>query len=225
MTDDYPLVSAIMLVGRTHIADIVAAINCFKAQTYPYRELIIVNNAKTQLAATALNIKAERDVFLLDTPGQLPTGAARNYGIAAANGQILAQFDADYYHHPQRLEAQIATLAKNAAHVAMLSETLSYSFASGRASYQRNDRHIILNTMVCIRPAKVDYPNVEKSEEFGFLNRLLNAGLQPLTIAKPELCCKLHLTAAPRIYEPINVNLLADHFELIRSIVKDHYAH
>lgn len=223
--DSFPLVSCIMLVGRTQVADIVAAIQCFKAQTYPYRELIIVNNARTQFEAASLNLKAERDVFMLDLPTLMSAGSARNHGIAAANGQILAQFDADYYHAPLRLEAQIATMVKNEAHAAVLAETISYSFISGRASYQRNQKNAILSTMVCIRPAKIDYPNVEKGEELGFLNNLTQNNMRIISIPRPELCCKYRLTAHERKYAAINVNLSDEHFSVVQEIVKDRCPH
>lgn len=219
-TADYPLVSAIMLVGRAPIPDVVAAIECFQKQTYPYRELIIVNNAKTQFIASELNIKAQHDVFLIDTPILLSAGMARNYGIRAANGQILAQFDADYYHDPQRLSAQIATMAEQEAHICMLASTLAYSFISGRAALDTNKKSIIPNTMVFMRPAKIDYPNVQKYEEFGILDRMIRAGLKPITMDKPDLVCKLRLTNGERITKPTNSGLDEKLFSFIKDMLE-----
>lgn len=192
MSDEYPLVSAIMLAGNNPIEHVKKAIRCFQSQTYPYKELIIVNNAKTQLEASNFNIQAEPNVFIIDTPNKLPSGLARNYGISGANGTILAQFDADYWYAPERLEAQIATMADQAAHVCMLTKTLAYSYCSGIASYQNNNKNTIVNTMVFIRPSDIDYTYNEKNEELGILNKFAKAGRKIITMDKPELACKLY---------------------------------
>jgi glycosyltransferase involved in cell wall biosynthesis len=217
--EDYPLVSAIMLAGRHPIKDVLAAIACFRAQTYPYKELIIVNNAANQFDASALNIKAERGIFIVDTPYPFFAGMARNYGIAAANGKILAQFDADYWHAPGRLEAQIATLAEHEGHVAVLASTLSYSYVSGRASYNTNDRGAILGTMVFVRPQNIDYPNIDKQEEHGILDKFQKANLDVISLPAPTLACKLHLGGD--VIKPANVGLSKQDFTLVKKILKD----
>lgn len=221
-SQEYPLVSAIMLAGQCPTEDILAAIRCFKAQTYPYKELIIVNNAKTQFEASKLNIHAQKDVFIIDTPIGLSAGMARNYGISSANGQILAQFDADYYHSPKRLEAQIATLAENEAHVSVLTETLQYSFISGRASYNRNDKNAILGTMVLVRPRDIDYPNVNKNEEKGFLEKLLKAELKVISIPKSDLACKLCLTKYKRTFQIDKYDgVSTTHLKFVKQMLKE----
>lgn len=218
---EYPLVSAIMLAGQCPHEDIFAAIKCFNSQTYPYKELIIINNAKTQFEASALNMHAQKDIFIIDTPIGLSAGMARNYGISAANGQILAQFDADYYHSPNRLEVQIATLAGNEAHVSVLTETLQYSFVSGKATYQRNDKQAILNTMVLVRPRDIDYPNVNKNEEKGFLEKLINAGMKTISIPKVDLMCKLCLTKHERTFEINKSDVSNPHAKIIKQMLKE----
>jgi len=219
---EYPLVSAIMLAGQCPLEDVLAGIRCFKAQTYPYKELIIINNAKTQFEASKLNMHAQKDIFIIDTPVGLSAGMARNYGISAANGQILAQFDPDYYFSPKRLEAQIATLAQNEAHVSVLTETLQYSFVSGRVSYNRNDRQAILGTMVLIRPRDLDYPNIDKNEEKGFLEKLIKAELKVISIPKADLACKLCLTKHERVFKAPNPDAVsATHLKFIKQMLKD----
>lgn len=219
--DSYPLVSAIMLAGKTSIRDVLACIECFKSQTYPYKELIILNNARNQFEASALNIQAERDIFLIDSPAHLTAGQARNHGIKSANGQILAQFDADYWHSPQRLETQVTALAQNEAHICVLSETLLYSYVSGRASLAQNTKRAILNTMVFIRPSQIDYPPTVKYEEFGIIEKMLKAGMKTISIDQPELCCKLLFTSGNRISIPTNTDLIDKHFKLIGNIVNN----
>jgi len=218
--EKYPLVSAIMLAGKTTPANIMAGVECFKSQNYPYKELIIVNNAQSQLDASSLNIKAEKDVFIVDTPQHLTAGMARNYGISAANGKILAQFDADYWYSPDRLSTQIAGMAKNESHVAVFNKTLSYSYASGRVSYHTNPKEIILETMVFIRPKEIDYPNIEKNEELGILNKLNGIDYKTISINNPILCCKLfftnHITDATTKQEQ---KVSTDHYKIAKSMI------
>jgi glycosyltransferase involved in cell wall biosynthesis len=220
MDTEYPLVSAILLAGQTPFSAIKATIACFQAQTYPYKELIIVNNAPTHFKAVSLNLTAERDIFLIDTPMELSAGMARNYGIAAANGQILAQFDSDFWHAPTRLESQIATLATNEAQVVVLATTLSHSFISGRSSYHTNPKNAILNTMVFLRPTQIDYPNVEKHEELGLLNKLQHIGYSTISMPVPDLACKLYHSSTSS--KPYNDGVSSEQFKLIKKIVKSH---
>ncbi len=205
---DYPLVSAIMLAGRTPINDVLATIKSFRNQTYPYKELVIINNSSSQYNASELNIHAQKDIFMVDTPIELTAGMARNYGIASANGQILAQFDSDYYHHPKRLEAQITALAKNDAEVCVLTETLAYSLINGRASKNSNLKSAILNSMVFIRPKDIDYPNQEKNEEKTILERLSKVGFKTISLSRPELMVKLYSSHYKRNYTVTNMESL-----------------
>ncbi len=188
---DFPLVSAICLAGRHSVAEVARCVECFKAQTYPYKELIIVNNADSQLEAAELNLEAQANVFIVDTPMRLSAGIARNYGISAANGAVLAQFDANYWHAPKRIEAQIATMANNNAHACMLVKCLQVSYNSGIVRYLENDKHVIPQTLVCVRPKDLDYPPVESGEELGFLHKMNQVGMKIITMDLPTLACQL----------------------------------
>lgn len=190
---DYPLVSCITLAGQCTQQQILACIKCFRDQTYPYKELVIVNNCKSQWEASGLNIKAESNVFIFDTPQFLSAGMARNYGISASNGQILAQFDTNHWHHKKRIEAQVATLAQANANICVLSRTLCYSGYRKHISYYTNPKSAILSSMVFLRPRNIDYPDWKKNEEFGILSRLQTAGMRTISMDKPDLMCRLYL--------------------------------
>lgn len=218
MSDDYQLISAIMIVDGLPVSDILWSIDCFQQQTYPNRELIIVNNAKSQYQAASINIPASSGVFLVDTPAFLSAGHARNFGISAANGQILAQFDADCWHAPNRLEQQARSMVANTAHISMLTSTLQYSYNSGVARYWQNDKQAILNTMMFIRPPDLDYPAVEHGEEFGLLQKMLQAGYTAVSLQAPELVCKLHRSADP-INQPVMYQVEDAHKHTIDNIL------
>ena len=219
MNKEYPLISAIMIVGRTPYNNISAAIDCFQEQTYPYKELIIVNNARNQLEASALNIPTQKDIFIIDTPRHLTAGMARNYGISTANGGILVQFDCNFWFDPNRISAQIVAMERNDAQVSVLSKTLNHSFITGRSSYNSNLQKAILNTMMFIRPKDVDYPDIDKNEEFGLLNKLNDIDYKIASIDNPNLACKLQYSDNPIL--KIETNCLNDKksTKIIRSII------
>lgn len=223
--EGYPLVSAITIAGREQLPDLLQTIACFEAQTYPYKELIIVNNAASQFDASDLNIKAAKDIFLLDTSSEVTTGMARAQGMSAANGQIIAQFDINYWHDPERLSAQINTLAQQNANLSVLSECLYYSYVSGRAGYYTNEKQALLATMVHIRQKEVNYsPEYDKDEELAFLEALVEQGYRPVSMQMPELCCKFYFTNEARICEPVNNGLKDDHFKIVQKILKSRHS-
>jgi glycosyltransferase involved in cell wall biosynthesis len=216
-TPEYPLVSAVMLAGATPLADVKRCIDCFHSQTYPRKELIIVNNARNTHEAAKLALSPHNDIIVINSPPESTAGMARNLGVAAANGQIIAQFDADYWHAPSRLSAQIATMANEQANICILASTLQYSYISGRARLFRNKQNAVLNTMVWTRIDKAEYPNISHGEEFGLLRVLLQRELRPIAIDKPELCCKLILTNGERQTTPHNGGLTEEQFAIIKA--------
>lgn len=191
MDQEYPLVSALMLVRAADRQNIARAINCFESQTYPYKELIIINNCDSQLQCSELEIAARPNVFLVDTPSKLTAGMARNYGLSSCNGQIIAQFDCDSYHHPERLLKQAIALFQNDAQVCMLSQALKFSFISNHASKWSNDRNAILNSMMFIRPKGIDYLNLDKLEELSILEKLVANKYNAISLPMPYLMVKL----------------------------------
>ena len=79
------LISCVCLTipGREHFLQ--RALDCFARQTYPHKELIVVDGPET-------------------------VGAKRNIGCKASQGVYVALFDDDDYSSPKRLEVQVAAL-------------------------------------------------------------------------------------------------------------------
>ena len=192
-----------MLAGESSLSQVIACVESYKSQTYPYKELIIINNSSSQYKASELAIHAQHNVFVLDTPIKLSAGMARNHGIAAANGRILAQFDSNYFHHPNRLESQVAALAESEAEVCYLTSTLKYSFVSGRATRNTNDKSVIPQSLVMIRSKGVDYPNEEKGEEKSLMTKLINQK-KVVSINAPMLMTKVCLGRSKIIDNPLS---------------------
>lgn len=222
--EKYPLVSAIAIINDNTQLYTKPLIQSFISQSYPYKELILINNSQSQYKAANLEIDATPNVILYDTPTYVSAGMARNYGISIANGQIIAQYDIDMYHYPDRLQTQIAALAKNDCHISFLSKILSYSFCSGRASYHTNQQSLILNTMVYIRPHNIDYANVIKNEELSILEKLSQNNYKTIIIQQPNLACKMYYTREKLNFNIINNNITNQHLQQIKQTLQQ-YSH
>jgi glycosyltransferase involved in cell wall biosynthesis len=103
-------VSAIIPVynGAATIAE---AIESALAQSYPGIEVIVVNDGSTDRTAEVLRGYGER-VKVIDRPNG-GIAAARNTGVAAANGEFLAFLDSDDIWAPTMIDRTMAALDGN----------------------------------------------------------------------------------------------------------------
>lgn len=107
--DAAPLISVIVPVhnGERHLAD---ALRSVRLQTYPHVELLVVDDGSTDASVeVARQACGDRCRVLQQTLGG--PAAARNRGIAVADGAWLAFLDADDRWPAEKLERQAAVLA------------------------------------------------------------------------------------------------------------------
>jgi glycosyltransferase involved in cell wall biosynthesis len=108
-----PLVSCI-LATRNRPQFLTQAIKYFLRQTYPNKELIIVDDSETSAAALVPDGAA---ITYIKLEVQLMLGTKLNLGIDAAAGQIIQKLDDDDYYHPEFLQTTIqALLARDPEH-------------------------------------------------------------------------------------------------------------
>ena len=87
-----------------------AAIASVLAQTYPHFELIVVDDGSSDGTADVVkNIDDER-VHLIAGPGRSGVSEARNIGLRAAKGNLIAYLDSDNTWQPEYLTAMVAAL-------------------------------------------------------------------------------------------------------------------
>ena len=92
------------------------AIDCVLNQTYPRKELIVVDDGSTDGSPAIMAAYGEKITVIRQSNKGLP--AARNCGISHSNGVLLAFLDADDYWENDFLEKMAATLFRSGAGIA-----------------------------------------------------------------------------------------------------------
>jgi len=106
MYSDYPLVSAIMPTrARPQFAR--EAIGLFLAQTWPNKQLVIVDDF---VAPSFDVIPSGLGILYLVERGKQTIGAKRNRACAEASGEIICHWDDDDHSEPGRIANQVETL-------------------------------------------------------------------------------------------------------------------
>lgn len=106
-----PLVSVIITTkNRAHFLR--AAIESVLGQTFPNREIIVVNDGSTDGTVELLRgYEAAGRLVALNLPESKGANHARNAGAAMARGQFLAYLDDDDSWRPRKLDRQVALIS------------------------------------------------------------------------------------------------------------------
>ena len=105
---DLPLVS-VVIPAYNAATTLPATLDSVLAQTYPHVEIIVVDDGSRDGTPEVLARYAPRVRGIRQANGGL--AAARNTGLAAAQGQFIALLDADDLCEPERIGAQVAFMA------------------------------------------------------------------------------------------------------------------
>jgi glycosyltransferase involved in cell wall biosynthesis len=106
-----PLVSCVMSTFDRR-PFIPLALECFRRQTYPRRELIVVDDGTDPVEDL---FRGEPDVRYIRLDRRTTLGAKRNAGIAEARGTIVGIFDDDDWYAERRIERQVAPIVRGEA--------------------------------------------------------------------------------------------------------------
>src|SRR3990170_2845072 len=116
MTDDYPPRVSVLMPCFNRASTIDEATASIVTQSWHDLELIAVDDGSTDETPAKLEAWAERDrrvrVVRQDHLGLVAT---LNAGWAACRGEYLARHDADDIAFPERLEAQVQRLEREAS--------------------------------------------------------------------------------------------------------------
>jgi hypothetical protein len=107
-----PRVSCIMPTADRR-AFVRIALDLFAAQTYPNRELIVVDDGRDGVEDLCLTVP---DVVYVRVPPQ-SIGARRNIAVEHASGEIIVHWDDDDWYSPERLRLQVEPILAGTAGV------------------------------------------------------------------------------------------------------------
>jgi glycosyltransferase involved in cell wall biosynthesis len=104
-----------LIIPAYNYADYIGkAIQSALDQTYPDLEVVVVDDGSTDHTAQAVEAYTRQDArvrYVHQPNGGLPS--ARNTGIRASQGEILAFLDADDWIHPEKIQNQVGFLNEN----------------------------------------------------------------------------------------------------------------
>jgi glycosyltransferase involved in cell wall biosynthesis len=124
-----PTVSCLM-VTHDRLALAKRAIRCFANQTYHNRELVIVTDGtlrfQSALARFVVELELERVRIIPVAREGASLGELRNLSLAAAEGDIVCQWDDDDCYHPDRIRFQVEHMLANDGRACFLTEHFQF---------------------------------------------------------------------------------------------------
>ena len=144
-----PMVSAMTITknGRAQMLDI--ALTCFRFQTYPSKEVVVVYDSDNVAAAELVRRHAAeaaregngtRVKGVVNSIGTKATlGELRNAAVAATQGELLIQWDDDDWYSAERIEMQYRALVHMDASACLLARYTFFEMATGLLWLNRND--------------------------------------------------------------------------------------
>lgn len=129
-----PKISCLLVTAAGRFDYFRRSVQCYIDQTYPNRELVVVNEGPREYQQQIANhLKGRDDVRLIFLDGKYSLGALRNISIGLCFGDLFVQWDDDDYNAPERLAVQYAYLKRHpAAKVCYLTDQLHYYFTTKR---------------------------------------------------------------------------------------------
>jgi glycosyltransferase involved in cell wall biosynthesis len=126
-----PSISCLM-VTHDRLALAKRAIRCFERQTYSNRELVIVTDGHARYRAALERFVAELGLenvrmVRVDVQGREKSlGELRNVSLAAADGDLVCQWDDDDCYHPDRIRLQVEHMLADHGRACFLTDHLHY---------------------------------------------------------------------------------------------------
>lgn len=113
------------------------SIDCFLAQTYPNKELIILYEDDDIATDNFLGrgFDPEKNIRLFRAPAypKMALGELRNAAIKIARGEFVCQWDDDDWYHSHRLEMQYQKLFSEGRHGSILTQWLVFDSTTATA--------------------------------------------------------------------------------------------
>lgn len=173
-----PLVSVIIPTFNQP-AMLVEAIKSVLAQTYPHREVIVVDDGSTDDTLARLTRYVEQGQITYLHQQNKRQAAARNTGIRAARGELIAFLDHDDLWAPNKLELQVPLFDAPSVALAycgaeevdldgkVLWEKGSFKYQRGKIFDALLFNHFITNSTVVVRRTALDQAGLFVEDLYG----------------------------------------------------------
>ncbi|MBC8160737.1 MAG: glycosyltransferase, partial [Roseiflexaceae bacterium] len=181
---EQPLVSCLMVTrARPELA--LRAIHCFQLQSYPARELVIVDDDPGDTLARAVAALADPRIVHMRLANQgLRLGELRNIALDRASGAYVTQWDDDDLSDPERLEIQLAAIQLLKADACFLERHQLWWPQQRRMAF--STRRAWEGSFVCAKALVPRYPALAKGEDTPVTTRILQ-GSRVALLDVPQL--------------------------------------
>lgn len=172
-----PALVSCLLPTKNRAAYIPTAIQSYLSQTYPHKELVIVDNGED---GTHRLVPEDPSIRYVHVRGSLTTGEMRNVCAIHAKGEILCHFDSDDWSAPERVTDQMTRLGSTGM-VTGYSNMLFYDERTGKCYHWQhpNQQRYALGTSLCYRRVwweKNPFPSIRVGEDSRFFQQALRTG-------------------------------------------------
>lgn len=195
-----PLVSAIMPTADRP-GFVARALRSFAAQTWPHRELLVLDDGQPSVAELCRGVAGVRYERL---PARLSVGRKRQLACELARGELIAHWDDDDWSLPHRLEAQVRALLARPEVAVCGSSRVRYVDPAGRRAWRYvhpGSAPRWLQALVYRRSAweRVPFEDRRVGEDSVFLRAF--RGREVLDLAREDLViCTVHpRNTAPKL--------------------------
>jgi glycosyltransferase involved in cell wall biosynthesis len=174
------------MVTRGRLVPARFAIECFRRQTWPNRELVIVCGAPDSELPDFLATLGDPAIrYVTAAPDVL--GTLRNVSVEEARGTLLCQWDDDDLYHPERLAFQHGQLVAGRAAAHFFSRLLMWWPEQRRLAI--SSRRMWEGSMLCRRLALGNYPPLARREDTHVVRDLRQAGHRITYTDQPRAYC------------------------------------
>jgi hypothetical protein len=167
---DVPLVSCLMVTrDRPRLA--ARAVECFLAQSYPNRELIVIDGSESDELQQGIEAICYPPIKLHRQPqAGRSMGELRNLAVAKSSGRYLCLWDDDDLYDPDRVSAQMSAITSLGTDACFLARLQLWWPA--RRVLAVSTRRMWEGTVICARDRFPPYRALHRGEDLAVTYRL-----------------------------------------------------